>query len=165
MGSGVKNLPANAGGAGDTGSRHRVGKVPWRWKWQPTPVFLPEKFHGQRGMVGYSPWGHKKVGHNLVTKHTHTSVLKSVVQQWIPSSSSSPPCTAFKWLQLGLNSITGFKQSQVCCHLRRLKSVQFKRLHPDEAEFHLEASSEANLSCLYWLKIFCKAKIEFNLYL
>ena len=38
-----------------------VGKIPWRWKWQPTPVFLPRKSHGQRSMVGYSPWDHKRV--------------------------------------------------------------------------------------------------------
>ena len=38
-----------------------VGKIPWRWKWQPTPVFLPRKFHGQRSLVGYSPWGCKKL--------------------------------------------------------------------------------------------------------
>ena len=35
------------------------GKIPWNRKWQPTPVFLHEKFHGQRSMVGYSPWGCK----------------------------------------------------------------------------------------------------------
>ena len=29
-------------------------------EWQPTPVFLPGKFHGQRSLVGYSPWGHKE---------------------------------------------------------------------------------------------------------
>ena len=28
--------------------------------WQPTPVFLPEKFHQQRSLVGYSPQGHKE---------------------------------------------------------------------------------------------------------
>ena len=28
-----------------------VGKIPWRGKWQPTPVFLPEKLHGQRSLV------------------------------------------------------------------------------------------------------------------
>ena len=39
-----------------------VGKIPWRRKWQPTPVFLPGKSHGQRGLVGYSPWGHKVSG-------------------------------------------------------------------------------------------------------
>ena len=34
-------------------------KIPWRRKWQPTPVILPGKFHGQRGLAGYSPWGGK----------------------------------------------------------------------------------------------------------
>ena len=34
--------------------------MPWRWEWQPTPVFLPGEFHGQRSLVGYSPWGHKE---------------------------------------------------------------------------------------------------------
>ena len=37
-----------------------VEKIPWRRKWQPTPVFLPGKFHGQRCLVGYSPWGHQE---------------------------------------------------------------------------------------------------------
>jgi len=33
---------------------------PWRRKWQPTPVFLPGEFHGQRSLAGYSPWGCKE---------------------------------------------------------------------------------------------------------
>ena len=37
-----------------------VGKIPWRRKWQPTPVFLPGKFHGQRSLVDYSPWSCKE---------------------------------------------------------------------------------------------------------
>ena len=37
-----------------------VGKIPWRREWQPTLVFLPGEFHGQRSLVGYSPWGHKQ---------------------------------------------------------------------------------------------------------
>ena len=32
-----------------------VVKIPWRRKWQPTPVFLPGKSHGQRSLMGYSP--------------------------------------------------------------------------------------------------------------
>ena len=36
-----------------------VGKIPWRRAWQPTPVFLPGKSHGQRSLMGYSPWGPK----------------------------------------------------------------------------------------------------------
>ena len=35
-----------------------VRKIPWRRKWQPTPVFLPGKSHGWRSLAGYSPWGH-----------------------------------------------------------------------------------------------------------
>ena len=37
-----------------------VGKISWRMKWLPTPVFLPGKSHGQRSLVGYSPWGRKE---------------------------------------------------------------------------------------------------------
>ena len=36
-----------------------VGKIPWRRERQPTPVFLSEKSHGQRSLVGHSPWSHK----------------------------------------------------------------------------------------------------------
>ena len=57
----VKNLPATHC------RRHRscsfdpwVSKIPWRGKWQPTPVFLPGKSHGQRSLAGYSPRGHKE---------------------------------------------------------------------------------------------------------
>ena len=46
-----------------------VRKILWRRKWQPTSVFLPGKSHGQRSLAGYSPWDHKRVGHDLVTKH------------------------------------------------------------------------------------------------
>ena len=37
-----------------------VMNIPWRRKWQPTPVFFPGKSNGQRGLVGYNPWGHKE---------------------------------------------------------------------------------------------------------
>ena len=36
-----------------------VGKIPWRRAWLPAPVLLPGKSHGQRSLVGYSPWGCK----------------------------------------------------------------------------------------------------------
>ena len=41
-----------------------VRKIPWRTRWQSTLVFLPGKSHGQRSLVGYSPWGCKRVGHD-----------------------------------------------------------------------------------------------------
>ena len=69
---GVKNPPANAG---DRHKRHGfnpwVGKVPWKMEWQPTPVFLPGEFHGQKSLVRYSPWGHKDT--DMITwLSTHT---------------------------------------------------------------------------------------------
>ena len=44
----------------ETGSDPWVGKIPWRRKRQPTPVFLPGESPGQRSLVSYSPCGHKK---------------------------------------------------------------------------------------------------------
>ena len=46
-----------------------VRKLPWRKKWQPTPVFLSGKFHGQRNLEGYSPCGCKRVGHDWAIEH------------------------------------------------------------------------------------------------
>jgi len=50
----VKNMPANAG---DTKIQAQsLGwEDPWSKIWQPAPVFLPGKFHGQRSLAGYSP--------------------------------------------------------------------------------------------------------------
>ena len=45
---------------GDPGSIPGSGKIPWRRKWQPTPVLLPGESHGGRSLVGYSPWGRKE---------------------------------------------------------------------------------------------------------
>ena len=46
----IKCLPA----MWETEFNPRIRKIPWRRKWQPTPVLLPGKFHGQRSLVGYS---------------------------------------------------------------------------------------------------------------
>ena len=54
-GSGAKNLPASAGDVGSASADPWGGMIPWRRKWQPTPVFMPGKSHGQRSLVGYSP--------------------------------------------------------------------------------------------------------------
>ena len=37
-----------------------VGKIPWGRAWQSTLVFLPRESHGQRNLVGYSPYGHRE---------------------------------------------------------------------------------------------------------
>ena len=49
-----------------------IGKIPWRRKWQPTPVILQGKSHGQRSLLGYSPWD-RRVRHDWSDlAHTHT---------------------------------------------------------------------------------------------
>ena len=52
-----------------------VKKIPWRRKWQPTPISLPGNCNGQRSLAGYCPWGHRRVRYNLATKNN--TVLKS----------------------------------------------------------------------------------------
>ena len=54
----VKNLPAMQETC--MGSVPGSGRVQGGGKWQPTPVFLPKKSHGQRSVAGYSPKGHKE---------------------------------------------------------------------------------------------------------
>ena len=57
--------------ARETGFNPWVRKIPWSRKWQPTPVLLPGKFHGQRSLAGYSPWGREgsDVTHSRRTEH------------------------------------------------------------------------------------------------
>ena len=71
----VKNPPANAGRLRRLGFHPCIGKVLWSRTWQPTPVFLPGKFHGQRIRVGYTPRGHR-VRHSWATLwvHAHTHI-------------------------------------------------------------------------------------------
>ena len=57
-----------------------VRKIPWRRKWQPMPVSLPGKSHGQRSLVGYSPWGHKEF--HMTELITHNGTLTTVYLSW-----------------------------------------------------------------------------------
>ena len=76
-----------------------VGKIPWRGKWQPTPVLLPGKSHGLRSLVDYSPWG-RRHGHDWATSlslswHTHSSAWYSKSPTYESSScelSKMPMC-------------------------------------------------------------------------
>ena len=63
----VKNLPANAGDARDTGLIPGLGRSPGVGN--SNPIFLPGKFHGQRSLTGYSPWDCKE---SDMTEHVCT---------------------------------------------------------------------------------------------
>ena len=83
----VKNPPTNAG---DSGLIPRPGRSPWRRKWQPTPVFLPGKSHGQRSLAGYSLWSRKRVGHDLAAKQQQAP--SAVVVLLLPAESLLLTC-------------------------------------------------------------------------
>ena len=59
-----------------------VRKISWRRAWQPTPVFLPRESHGQRSLVGYSPWGCNELDMTewLIPMHTHTMGYYSAIK-------------------------------------------------------------------------------------
>ena len=60
-----------------------VGKIPWRRAWQSTPVFLPGKSHGQRTLVGYSPWSHIESDITQWLTHTHTHTHTPIAISWV----------------------------------------------------------------------------------
>ena len=62
-----------------------TGKITWRRKWQPTPVFLPGKSCGWRSLADCSPWGCKRAGHDFVTKQQTTitaTTAKDLLGKW-----------------------------------------------------------------------------------
>jgi len=68
----VKNPPADAGRWKRRMFNPWVGKIPWRRKWQPSPVSLPGESQGQRNPVGYSPRGLTELDTTVATEHTST---------------------------------------------------------------------------------------------
>ena len=84
-----KNPFANSGPSRDVGKRHGfdpwVRKIPCSRKWQPAPVSVPGKFHGQRSVAGYSPWDCKLLyTTEQLSTHTSEKVEDSIIQVNIP---------------------------------------------------------------------------------
>ena len=84
--------------AGEAGLIPGSGRsIPWRRKWQPTPVFLPGKSHGWRSLVGYSPWGCKESDMaEHACSHRKGSPRVAGVEYFSPSYSLF--YSAFSWL-------------------------------------------------------------------
>ena len=80
-----------------------VGKILWSRKWQPTLVFLVTKFHGQKRLVGYSPWGCKE---SDKTEHTHTHVHVAVSISSVQFSRSVVPDSATPWIAASQASLS-----------------------------------------------------------
>ena len=118
-----KESPANAGEARDTHSIVGREDSPRR-NWHPTPGFFPGKFHGQRRLAGYSPWGCKE---SDMTEHTDTHLsywFKCVVSYLM--CSKYPINILADFLQqrfltrhqgqnwYSLNTVLTIKKSQIC---------------------------------------------------
>ena len=80
-GSVVKNLTVSAEDAQDAGLISWLRKILWSRKQQPIPLFLSGKFHQQRSLAGYSPWGHKELDMTeYAHAHTHTHTCLQVIE-------------------------------------------------------------------------------------
>ena len=63
--------------AGDAGLIPGLGRSPGEREWQPTPVFLPGEFHGQRSLAGYSPWSPREL--DTIERLTLSDVLGIII--------------------------------------------------------------------------------------
>ena len=90
-----------------------VRKIPWRRKWQPTPIFLPGEFCGQRSLVGYSPWGCKQ---SDTTEWLTLATILRVILIVYEYNSSKKSCHSvidchlllgLSWVQVGSGQVYG----------------------------------------------------------
>ena len=94
-----------------------VWKIPWRRKWQPTPVFLPGEFYGQRNLAGYSPWSCKESDTTQWLTH-----YQEKMRRWIPT-------LVFMWESQMPNpiNVTLFVPNSLQCLLSQVPSSQMDR--------------------------------------
>ena len=139
----VKNLPAMP----ETWVDPWVGKIPWRRAWQPTLVFSPGEFHGQRSLAGYSPWGRKE--------SDLTEQLKISLSSWF-SVSNPGPFFIFPYIEAHitflqpasrsclLGSTIQHQASEVCCH----QSLPCPETSPHPRDIKPRECLESNASSL-----------------
>ena len=77
---------------------------PWGRKWQPMPVFLLGKFHGQKSLVVYSPWGHEE---SDIPEHTCTHLNKQ-------AQTLAPRC---RYIQPGYSWAPRYTKTSILTHL------------------------------------------------
>ena len=96
------------------GSDPWVWRIPWRRAWQPTPVFLPGESHGQRCLVGYSPWGCKE---SNAVHFSCSAVSRLFVTPWTATCQASLSIIN-SWSLLKLTSVELVMPSNhlILCH-------------------------------------------------
>ena len=87
--------------------RHRRprDKIPWRRKWQPTPVFLPEKSHEQRSLADCSPWGSKELDS---TERLNNNSSLDALDALIPKSDLQ-----WRWYRVQLRNFLYLRPTQM----------------------------------------------------
>ena len=117
--------------AEDPGLIPGLERSPCMRKWQPTPIFLPRRSHGQRSLAGYSPWGHKElptrqlspVLHNwgpCPTQHRHLSDWTLVpVFPWCPRSQRQAITVwVLSWVQFSCSVVSDSLRPRGLQHAR-----------------------------------------------
>ena len=103
-----------------------VGKIPWRRKWQPTPVFLPGEFHEQRSLEGYCPWGHKEsdlteqLTLSLFQGYTDGSNWQIVCQSPCLKAQHLAPLTLLLYSEDKITHFTLLSENKTSCSPRTL---------------------------------------------
>ena len=116
--------------------------MPWRRKWQPTPVFLPIKFHGQRSLLGYSSWSRKELDMTLVTKqpqHHYYNVLLTFTESLLSAKQASINATAAR---LACHSSIDLTSKEINSR-NRFTLLLSKRAKAKSAWYHLHMSLDS----------------------
>ena len=138
-----------------------IRRIPWGRKWQRTPVFLPEKFHGQRSLAGYSSWGRKESDMMSDWSHTHkenitvpylNQQLENRASQQIPVliGNSRPEVCKPAWSlnetpeKRGVTALVAWYQMSTTQQLgeRNRNSVHYRKIQKVGFLVHLSFSSD-----------------------
>ena len=107
--------------------------MPWRRKWEPTPVFMPREFHGQRSLVGYSPWDCKEL--DMVEQLTHFTHICDDLHSWLAGRSKRAQLGWYLVLQLANLCMITLMYSHV--------EIQGPRILPPSVFFESSTGSSA----------------------
>ena len=109
-----------------------VRKIPWKRKWQPTPVFLPETSHGQKSLAGYSPWGRKELD---TTKHKNEYSIMQRSHLVYPSIHGHMGSSTFS---VQFSSVQLLSRVQLCNPMnRRTPGLPVHHQLPESTQTHV----------------------------
>ena len=127
-----------------------VRKIPWWRKSQPTPVFLAEESHGQRSLVGYSPWGHEESdAPEWLSTHIHT--YSYIYSELLCDSAwgSQRDKSTVMFTEALFSIAKRWKQPK--CPFRGMDKqsmvLSIQRLRMNTEDFMLSAISQTSVSC------------------